>query len=162
MRSLAAAVVIVACIAGAALAQDSPPPARFQPQWDERPSARDFARHMPLDVIENGVPGVVHLCCTPRDDRRLDCRVGFEWPQQRGFGDASLRIAQTFRLTPDSLAAFRSNPEAWLQIPILFRPSHAPPQFEGISQRIREGTRGLCAPAGADPGPPLEPIEVSF
>jgi hypothetical protein len=155
-----AAVVIAACVAGAALAQDEAPP-RFEPQWEERPSARDFARHMPRDLVENGVASVVHLCCTPRDDRRLDCRVAFEWPQQRGFGDASLRIARGFRLTPDSQAAFRADANAWLQIPFVFQPSHPPREFEGISQRIGERTRGLCAPAGVDPGPPLELIVMT-
>src|SRR5262249_52877265 len=118
MRMLAAAAVIAACIASAALAQEEAPTLqRFEPQWASRPSARDFARYTPSSLVERGAPGVAHLCCTARDDGRLDCRSGFEWPEGGGYGAASVRIAHGFRLTPESLAAYRADANAWIQIP---------------------------------------------
>lgn len=170
MRGVAVALIVGACIAGAALAQvqDATPTASvggageaFEPQWEERPSARDFARHMPDEAVSQRTPGVVHLCCTPNDDRRLDCRVAFEWPREHGFGAGVLRASRGFRLTLESQAAFRADPDAWLQIPVVFRSSRSTPALEDALARIREGTQGLCAPTGANPGPPQEPILVT-
>lgn len=160
MRQLVAASVVISCLVGAALAQDAPTDSRFMPAWDERPSARDFANNYPDSAIREGVPGIVHLCCTPREDRRLDCRIGFEWPENRRFGQASLRVAEKFRLNPESYAAFQADPNAWMQVPIQWRVSPAPRNLDEIAQRVSEGTRGLCAPPGADPGPAPEPIRV--
>ena len=163
MRAIAAAFVIAVCVAGAALAQEEQAATvPFQPQWEQRPSAHDFARYIPDEAILSNVSGVVHLCCTPRDDRNLDCRVAFETPRQRGFGVATLRAAHNFRLTQESLTAFRANPGAWLQIPVVYQTSSPTPASEENLRHISEGTRGLCAPAGADPGPTVEPIVVSI
>lgn len=160
MRWTVSFTVILLCI-GAAFAQDAPTDGRFMPQWEERPSGQDFARNYPNSALHEGHPGYAVLCCTPRQDRRLDCRVGFEWPEGRRFGEASLRVAERFRLTPESLAAFTADPNAWLQVPIRWQMSPAPREWPQISQRISEGTRGLCAPPGVDPGPAQEAIDVT-
>jgi hypothetical protein len=160
MRWLAVVVVVGLGIVASAAAQDGAA-ARWAPEWEQRPSARDFANSTPDSVALNGVTAVVQLCCTPGQARSLACRVGFESPRDQGFGSASLRIARRFRLTPGSDAVFRADPNAWLQIPIVYRRTHVSPEITEALERIRTGTHGLCAPPGADPGPLLEPIVVT-
>jgi hypothetical protein len=136
MRWLAVVVVVGLGIVASAAAQDGAA-ARWAPEWEQRPSARDFANSTPDSVALNGVTAVVQLCCTPGQARSLACRVGFESPRDQGFGSASLRIARRFRRT------------------------HVSPEITEALERIRTGTHGLCAPPGADPGPLLEPIVVT-
>jgi hypothetical protein len=146
MRWTAAAIVLGACLAGAALAQDVPADGRFMAQWEERPSARDFERNYPGPALFKESPGIAVLCCAPREDRRLDCRVGFEWPAGENFGQASLAIAAGFRMTPASYASYSADSSNWLQIPIVWRLSSTPEGFDEIRRRITEGTQGLCRP----------------
>lgn len=101
MRQLTITAAILACVLGAAAAQDDgdQAPARWVPEWEQQPSARDFANTTPSSVMTHRAAGAVHLCCTPRANRALNCRVAFETPQEQGFGSASLRVAREFRLT---------------------------------------------------------------
>lgn len=162
MRFIAITIVGL-CVVTAALAQEEPSPATtWQPEWDARPSARDFGRAYPPGAIANRTPGTVHLCCTPRDNGSLDCQTGFEWPQEQGFAQATLRAARAFRLTPASLAAYRADPNAVLHIPIVFRPSRLRPEYAEALHRIESVTHGICAPEGAERGPLLEPIVVTI
>jgi hypothetical protein len=146
MRWLAATLILGACVAGAALAQNPPIDGRFMPQWDQMPGPHDFAGNYPRSALSNNIPGIVHLCCTPREDRRLDCRVGFEWPESRRFGEASLTIARRFRMSHESYAAYQADPNAWLQVPITWNTTQPPENYDEIARRIREGTRNLCNP----------------
>src|SRR5262245_6400469 len=66
--------------------------------WVERPGAQDFARLYPLGAIHDGVEGRVNLDCTVRPDHRLDCTIASEEPVGRGFGQATLRLAEKFRM----------------------------------------------------------------
>src|SRR5262245_27991732 len=109
MRWLAVIAVVSLGVVAAAAAQEAP--ARWEPQWEQRPSARDFANTIPDSVVLDGVTGAVQLCCTPREDRRLECRVAFETPQNRSFGSASLRVARLFRLTPEFRRRVQSQSE---------------------------------------------------
>jgi hypothetical protein len=149
----ASLLLVLACLAGAAFAQSTPIDGRFRPQWDQMPNAHDFAGNYPRNALENDIPGIAHLCCTPREDRRLDCRVGFEWPEGRRFGEASLTIARRFRMSRESYAAYQADPNAWLQIPLRWIPAQPPENYAEISQRITENTRNLCNP-NAEPSPP--------
>ena len=148
MRQLAAmAAVMFSCVVSVALAQDAPTDGRFSAQWDRRPNAGDFARRYPSEAVERGIPGLVHLCCSPSPNRRLDCRVGFEWPQDQGFGRATLGIASEFRMSPESYAEFQATSGAWIQLPIQWRVGLDGREMDIIAARIRDGTRGLCRPA---------------
>lgn len=143
---LAALAVIVACTGVAAAQTSGSDDGRFEAQWEARPGARDFERNYPRDAWSNNVSGNAQLCCDVRADRSLDCRVGFEWPQNQGFGAAAVRIADAFRMTPESYAAYQAEPDAWLQVPITFRMSPTSRQFQDAASRIAQGTRGLCRP----------------
>jgi protein TonB len=66
----------------------------------ERPSGRDFERFYPHRALERGVSGRVVLDCNVAANGRLSCAVASEDPAGWGFGDASLRAAQQFRVAP--------------------------------------------------------------
>lgn len=149
----ASLLLILACVGGVAFAQAPPIDGRFRPQWDQMPNAHDFAGNYPTSALENNISGIVHLCCTPRDDRRLDCRVGFEWPEDRRFGEASLTIARRFRMSRESHAAYQADPNAWLQVPIRWNTLDLPENYAEIAQRITDGTRNLCNPNAASSAP---------
>lgn len=143
---------------GAASAQDQPEDVSFRAEWTERPSAQDFERLFPGEAAERGVSGVVHLCCVPRANGRLDCRVGFEWPQEYRFGQATLELAEEFRMSEESVAEYRSRPGAWLQLPVTWMISAGPREPRGLREivdRISAGTRGLCRPQ--QPVPAISP-----
>lgn len=149
MRGLAAAVVVAGCIAGAAFAQDEqaqPDDGRFRAEWEIR---GDIARYYPDAALERSVPGAVELCCVPRTDRGVDCRVAFEWPAGLGFGQASLRAVEHFRMTPASYAAFQANPDNFMQIPVRYRLAGMRREHARAMDRITEQTQGLCRSPGA-------------
>ncbi len=83
-----------------------PPPAPptpsviTNPQWLERPNARDFARYYPERALERGQEGRVNLACIVAADGRIACTVTSEDPSGWGFGEAALRISRHFRMAP--------------------------------------------------------------
>lgn len=83
-----------------------PPPAPptpsviTNPQWLERPDARDFARYYPERALERGQEGRVNLACIVAADGRISCSVTSEDPSGWGFGEAALRISRHFRMAP--------------------------------------------------------------
>ena len=119
MRVLAAALALGACIAGAALAQDTSPLV-FVPRWEAEPSGADYVRLYPRAALNQNVSGVAVLCCTPRADRGLDCRVGHEWPAAQGFGAASLQAAQHFRLTQTSYEDFQTHSDTQIRLGMMW------------------------------------------
>lgn len=82
-------------------APPSPPaPIYLNAAFVEQPNGRDFARLYPRRALERGVGGRVVLDCTVAATGRLSCAVGSEDPTGWGFGEASLRAAQQFRVAP--------------------------------------------------------------
>jgi hypothetical protein len=118
MRMLAAVAVIAACIAGAALAQEAP--LVFVPRWEAEPQPADYVRLYPRRALNQNVSGVAILCCTPRADRGMDCRVGREWPADQGFGAASLEAAQSFRLTQTSYDDFQTHSDTQIRLSMMW------------------------------------------
>lgn len=119
MRWLAAALMVSACLYGAALAQ-SDAPLVFTPRWEAEPSGAEYARLYPRAALNQNVSGVAVLCCTPRADRGLDCRVGHEWPEASGFGAASLEAAQRFRLTQTAYDDFQAHSDTQIRIGLMW------------------------------------------
>jgi protein TonB len=80
-----------------------PPPAPPNPavltgmNWVERPTGQDFARNYPHDALRNNIEGRAILDCLVGADGRLSCIVLSEEPVGQGFGEASLRVARSFR-----------------------------------------------------------------
>ncbi|WP_395647560.1 energy transducer TonB [Terricaulis sp.] len=83
-----------------------PPPAPptlsvlTNPFWVERPDAGDFARNYPQRALDENVDGRAILDCLVAPDGRLACMVVTEEPEGYGFGEASLRVARSFRMAP--------------------------------------------------------------
>ena len=145
MRWLAIAVVVVACLTGAATARNAGG-GRFTPEWSQTPSSYDCWGNYPPSA-RGAVTGVVHMCCVPGQDRRLNCRMAFEWPRDRHLGEATMRIARRFRLTQASYEAYRADPDAWLQVAVLWEPIVPAVNRDEFILAIDQRTRGLCAPA---------------
>ncbi len=159
LRALQPIVLVVTLFfVGVAFAQDAPSDHRFIPTWDETPTRYDCWGNYPRSARGNSVSGVVHMCCAPRQDRRLDCNVAFEWPQNRRFGEAALRVARRFRLTEELYSAYRADPHAWMQVPVLWEPITPTRNRPQVLAAMDPYVRGLCAP-GADLAARLPPIE---
>lgn len=153
MRFAVAAAALVACIASAALAQDSPPPiseaaaeaapapVARQLHWVRQASARHFANAYPSRAAGAGLSGAAVLCCTVLADGRLDCTVPFEWPSGYGFGEATLRIARELQLANgEELEGGRLRRQiAWIM-------GSRTPELDDVLTRIREGTQNICGP----------------
>jgi hypothetical protein len=137
-------VILAFAVCGVALAQDgSSSDRRFQPDWLSVPTARDYERHFPERALRRGVVGAAMLCCTPNDDASVACRVAHEWPADAGFGEAALGLAQSFRLTDASLAAYRSDPKHWMAVQMPFNLS---PAQQAQSDRHLSGACNPSAP----------------
>ncbi len=140
-------LLLAFAMSGVALAQDAPPQShRFIPEWAQTPTSYDCWGNYPRSARGNSVTGVVQMCCTPLENRRLDCRVAFETPEDRHFGETTLRVARRFRLTPQSYAAYRADPNVWLQLPVLWEPILPAENREEFLAAVNHRTRGLCAP----------------
>jgi protein TonB len=71
------------------------------PAWLSRPSAEELAREYPPRAIEFGRTGQAVLHCTVTTVGTLTgCTVSQETPADYGFGQAALRLAKRFRMSP--------------------------------------------------------------
>jgi len=147
MRFIAAAIVGL-CVVTAALAQEEPPAPTESPAFSLRlePTTRPLQRAYPERALARGVAGVVHLCCTAGADRRISCEVGVEWPNNRSFGDAGLALMNGRTLTEESFAQLQNVPGATFRVPIRWQTVPAPPELDGVIQRIDSETENLCGP----------------
>lgn len=67
-------------------------------RWEEQPSAADYARLYPREAWRRNLSGYVTLNCVVNESYGLDCEVENESPYGVGFGDATLAIAEKFRV----------------------------------------------------------------
>lgn len=70
------------------------------PQWLERPDGNDFADLYPQRALDRNRTGRVVLDCIVGANGRITCTVASEDPPGWGFGEASLRAARRFRMSP--------------------------------------------------------------
>lgn len=151
MRTIVSLALVAACIATAALADDPVPRAaangEITPDWSRRPEARDFARNYPEAALESGISGIVILCCTPREDRTIDCASALDWPRGHGFAEAAETISERFRISEETATLYRETPNAWMQVEIRMNVMGRQRQFEPHFQTIRDATQTLCMPA---------------
>lgn len=145
MRLVVISSLVAACLAGAALAQEAPPAeqAPIRLTWSEQPNAQDFARAYPRRALHQGAQGAAILCCQVRADGTLDCSIGFEWPRDYGFGEATLRIAREFRLSEESASIAAGGR---IRRMIVWQTGDRTPQLDSVLTRIREGTANVCGP----------------
>lgn len=149
MRHIAVAALIVACLAGTALAQDAQPAepnasattVPVQLNYLRRPNARAFAVNYPRRALHDGIAGTAVMCCTILSDGHLDCTAPFEWPTGYGFGEATLRIAPDFVIADaETLAGGRiRNQVIWMM-------GESTPELDAVLTRVRQGTRDICGP----------------
>ena len=144
MRWLAAVLGVSSCRSGAALAQNDAPLV-FVPRWEAQPSGADYVRLYPSAALNQNVSGVAVLCCTPRADRGLDCRVGHEWPAAQGFGAASLQAAQHFRLTQTSYEDFQTHSDTEMRLGMMWAAAVVSQQTRDRLASIDRETGFICA-----------------
>ncbi|MBL8536126.1 MAG: energy transducer TonB [Hyphomonadaceae bacterium] len=135
----------------AQLAQEESRPAE-QPEpitvrWDEMPNGQDFTRNYPHEAARRGVQGVALLCCSVREDRRLDCTIPLSWPAGHGFDTATLAIAEKFRVSEQSYSELQSAPPQPVRRWILWRLGERTSEFERAAAQVREAGRNMCVAA---------------
>lgn len=150
LRIVVASVVAAIIAAPVALSQTGD--GRFAAGWEERPTARSFELHYPRRALSTGHSGIVALCCTPREDRRLDCRIGSEWPQGMHFGGAAMSIAEDFLMSEASFAEYSATPAAWMQVPIQFRLEPLSSENQDVLRQVSAAMQGVCRPGQAPVG----------
>ncbi|MFZ2029344.1 MAG: energy transducer TonB [Vitreimonas sp.] len=102
-----------------------PPPAPPSPiltgmVWLQRPSTQDFNRFYPSRASDRGQEGRVILNCTVAASGRITCGVSSEDPEGWGFGEAALRISQSFRAAAQTSDG-RATSGGQVRVPITFR-----------------------------------------
>jgi protein TonB len=72
--------------------------------WVRRPTAEELARFYPDRALRNGVAGLASITCqvTARG-AVFGCRVVAETPADYGFGDAALKLARYFVMSPPTV-----------------------------------------------------------
>jgi len=75
------------------------------PNWVQLPTGADFIAAFPKAAIEQRASGEAVIECRVAAEGRLgDCAVLSETPAQYGFGEATLALAEHFRMAPQSLS----------------------------------------------------------
>jgi protein TonB len=78
-----------------------PPSVIENPRWVSIPTASQMERAYPQRALEAGIGGTVSIRCVVSLDGTLNgCAVASENPRGKGFGDAALRLAKYFRMSP--------------------------------------------------------------
>jgi periplasmic protein TonB len=81
----------------------TPQPPRIigNPNWLSRPDGDVLARYYPHRAIEHEISGSATLVCSVTATGRLDgCRIAAETPAGDGFGEAALKLAAFFQMSP--------------------------------------------------------------
>ena len=79
------------------------PPVITRPNWLSRPTGEQMARYYPSRALEREVSGrAVLQCRVTASGQVADCRVAGETPANAGFGEAALKLARYFRMSPQT------------------------------------------------------------
>jgi hypothetical protein len=74
----------------------------------------------------------------------LDCSPGAEWPPRHDFGPASLRLAETLRLTPDAYLQLRARAQQTFLLPVRWQAPPVPDELDAVAQRINDQSVEVC------------------
>ena len=88
-------------------AEPDPAPPRpaviVRPNWISRPSADQVARYYPARALERELEGRAVLACRVTASGQVTaCTVAGETPSNAGFGEAALKLARYFRMSPQT------------------------------------------------------------
>lgn len=148
LRQVAIGVVIAVALVGAAVAQDdtivdAADSAGFSPDFEPwQPTGRTF----PERAMLQGASGIVHLCCRARENRTLDCSVGYETSEPFRFGRASIDLLRTRKLTPESYAELQTRETQAFRIPLRWQSMPVPENLDEVAEHIDNTTENLSGP----------------
>ena len=72
-----------------------------RPNWISRPTAEQFARYYPQRALEDEQEGQAVLSCRVTASGQVTaCTIVGESPSRAGFGEAALKLARFFRMSP--------------------------------------------------------------
>jgi TonB family protein len=128
-RAGLAVAALMALAAGSAAwgASAKAPHLVTQPDWADKPTAADLVKDYPADAVKAHLEGRATIGCdVARDGALKGCKVITESPAGAGFGEASLKLSERFRMKPMSKDG---HPVAGgkVRIPIRFMLPSAPP-----------------------------------
>jgi protein TonB len=79
-------------------------PRVIQPNWLRRPSSDELARYYPESAQRHDIDGQATISCRVAASGAVDgCQVVSETPAGWGFGDAALKLAHFFRMSPQTV-----------------------------------------------------------
>jgi len=79
------------------------PPVITSPTWLRKPGAKEFARFYPDSAMRRNIEGGATLACLVGGDGTVSaCQVVAESPDNAGFGQAAIRLAAYFRMSPQT------------------------------------------------------------
>jgi protein TonB len=97
------------------------PPVIRNPTWEKLPSADQLARHYPRRALEQELTGRAVIACRVTVRGTVEgCAVSSETPAGAGFGEAAMKLARYFKMSPRTVDG-RSVEGGSVSIPIAFR-----------------------------------------
>ncbi|HWE46163.1 MAG TPA: energy transducer TonB [Caulobacteraceae bacterium] len=138
-RLLLGALAGCCLLAGPAFAGDDDDHAKVaEPDWMAEPSFADLAKTYPQAALEKGASGRTEFSCELDDDGRLShCNLAKETPGGLGFGEASLTLADKFRMKPEAVKAYQARGRR-VSVPIHWAMISSPDWLQKPSSRQLE------------------------
>lgn len=107
-------------------------PTIVNPTWAELPAPEDMADAYPGFAGTAGLAGQASLACVGLPDGRLaTCEVVWDAPEGLGFGQAALRVAPRFRLSPRTVDGEAAKSRVRFNVRFLTPEIESAPPYQG-------------------------------